>query len=52
MHHRQLESLVEEDEPDVPVDGDVNLVGLDHDGLVVWDFSDNEDDEISNADQW
>ncbi|KAG2743521.1 hypothetical protein P692DRAFT_20878373 [Suillus brevipes Sb2] len=52
VHHRQLESLVEEDEPDVPVDGDVNLVGLDHDGLVVWDFSNNEDDEISNADQW
>ncbi|KAG1838861.1 hypothetical protein DFJ58DRAFT_845903 [Suillus subalutaceus] len=25
--------------------------GLDHDGLVVWDFSNNEDDQISNADQ-
>ncbi|KAG1797415.1 uncharacterized protein HD556DRAFT_1431118 [Suillus plorans] len=49
VHHQQLDSLIEEDEPDISVDGDVNL---DHDGLVVWDFSDNEDDEISNADQW
>lgn len=52
VHHQQLESLVKEGEPDVSVDRDVNLIGLNHDSLVVWDFPNNEDDEISNADQW
>ncbi|KAG1729360.1 hypothetical protein EDD22DRAFT_982663 [Suillus occidentalis] len=47
-HHQQLDSLMEEDEPDVSksVDGDA----LDHDGLVVWSFSDDEDDV--ETDQW
>ncbi|KAG1741220.1 hypothetical protein EDD22DRAFT_959081 [Suillus occidentalis] len=47
-HHQQLDSLMEEDEPDVSksVDGDA----LDHDRLIVWSFSDDEDD--AETDQW
>jgi hypothetical protein len=52
VHHQQLDSLIEEDELDVSVDGDVDLIGLDHNGLVVWDVSNNKSDEISIADQW
>jgi hypothetical protein len=43
---------MEEDEPDVSksVDGDADLVELDHNGLVVWGFSDDKDDV--ETDQW
>ncbi|KAG2125170.1 hypothetical protein DEU56DRAFT_759413 [Suillus clintonianus] len=50
-HLHQLDVLSSNDEPDITLGTDENLVGLDHAGLVVWEFSDCEsDDEI--VDEW
>lgn len=46
-HSQQLDELVQEDEPDV---GDNYLEGLDHAGLVVWEFSEDEDEAV--VDEW
>jgi hypothetical protein len=42
--------LAQEDEPEVAVVGENNLEGLDHAGLVVWEFSDDEDEAA--VDEW
>ncbi|KAG1818443.1 uncharacterized protein BJ212DRAFT_1479456 [Suillus subaureus] len=49
-HSQQLDALAQEDEPDVSVVEEKNLEGLDHAGLVVWEFSDNEDEDV--VDEW
>ncbi|KAG1778332.1 hypothetical protein EV702DRAFT_1179015 [Suillus placidus] len=46
-HSRRLDALIQEDEPDVAKD---NLEGLNHAGLVVWEFSDDEDEAV--VDEW
>ncbi|KAG1853232.1 hypothetical protein C8R48DRAFT_675899 [Suillus tomentosus] len=46
-HSQQLDELVQDDEPDV---GDNYLEGLDHAGLVVWEFSEDEDEAV--VDEW
>ncbi|KAG1800559.1 hypothetical protein EV424DRAFT_1474841 [Suillus variegatus] len=43
-HCRQLDVLSHSDEPDITTGIDESLVGLDHAGLVVWEFSDCESD--------
>ncbi|KAG2134218.1 hypothetical protein BD769DRAFT_1385810 [Suillus cothurnatus] len=50
LHSRQLDMLAQEDEPEVAVVGENNLEGLDHAGLVVWEFSDDEDEAA--VDEW
>jgi hypothetical protein len=47
---RQLESLARDDEPDITLGIDENAVGLDHAGLVVWEFSDGDDSDV--PDEW
>jgi hypothetical protein len=42
-----LDELVQDDEPDV---GDNYLEGPDHAGLVVWEFSEDEDEAV--VDEW
>jgi hypothetical protein len=42
-----LDALIQEDEPSLAED---NLEGLDHAGLVVWEFSDDEDEAL--VDEW
>ncbi|KAG1897951.1 uncharacterized protein F5891DRAFT_1191262 [Suillus fuscotomentosus] len=44
-HCRQLDVLSHSDEPDITTGIDESLVGLDHAGLVVWEFSDCESDD-------
>ncbi|KAG1849249.1 hypothetical protein F4604DRAFT_1935046 [Suillus subluteus] len=46
----QLESLAHDDEPEITVGIDEDTVGLDHAGLVVWDFSDGDDSDV--PDEW
>ncbi|KAG2037171.1 hypothetical protein BDR03DRAFT_1010871 [Suillus americanus] len=48
-HHQLLDNLTQEDEPDVSHEADVNVTGLDNAGLVVWEFSDEEEDTM---DEW
>ncbi|KAG2030550.1 hypothetical protein BDR03DRAFT_1016990 [Suillus americanus] len=50
QHLHQLESLAHEDEPDITLGIDESAVGLDHAGLVVWDFSDGDNSEV--PDKW
>ncbi|KAG2127151.1 uncharacterized protein EDB93DRAFT_1109486, partial [Suillus bovinus] len=48
-HLHQLDSLTDNDEPNITLGIDEDLVGLDHAGLVVWEFSDCEsEDEMVN----
>ncbi|KAG1796277.1 uncharacterized protein HD556DRAFT_1431378 [Suillus plorans] len=50
-HLHQLDILSSNDEPpDVTLGTDENLVGLDHAGLVIWEFLDCESDD--EADKW
>ncbi|KAG2155219.1 uncharacterized protein EDB93DRAFT_1101798 [Suillus bovinus] len=45
----RLDSLTDNDEPNITLGIDEDLVGLDHAGLVVWEFSDCEsEDEMVN----
>jgi hypothetical protein len=50
-HSRQLDMLAQDDEPNElsPVE-DTNLTESSHAGLVVWEFSDDEDGHV--ADEW
>ncbi|KAG1796186.1 hypothetical protein EV424DRAFT_1353195 [Suillus variegatus] len=48
-HLHQLDSLTDSDKPNITLGVDEDLVGLDHAGLVVWEFSDcKSDDETVN----
>jgi len=50
-HSRQLDMLVQDDKPNVlSLVEDTNLTESDHAGLVVWEFSDDEDGHV--ADEW
>ena len=41
--HEQLDNILSSyNEPDITLGTDENLVGLDHAGLVVWEFSDSD----------
>ncbi|KAG2353894.1 hypothetical protein BDR07DRAFT_1382721 [Suillus spraguei] len=52
-HLRQLESLTRDDKPEIMLASiDENVVGLDHAGLVVWEFSDGNDSESDEPDEW
>ncbi|KAG0700184.1 hypothetical protein DFH29DRAFT_1001359 [Suillus ampliporus] len=48
-HLRQLDALIQKDEPDVSLAED-NLERLNHAGLVVWEFSNDEDEAV--VDEW
>ncbi|KAG1836109.1 hypothetical protein F4604DRAFT_1943658 [Suillus subluteus] len=50
QHLHQLESLARDDEPDITLGIDESVVGLDHAGLVVWDFSDGDNSDM--PDEW
>ncbi|KAG2741583.1 hypothetical protein P692DRAFT_201810242 [Suillus brevipes Sb2] len=43
-HHQLLYGLTQEDKPDVSHEADANVTGLDNAGLVVWEFSDEDED--------
>jgi hypothetical protein len=45
-----LNTLANADEPDIPSDASIEQ-GVDHAGLVVWEFSDDEGD-AGAADEW
>jgi hypothetical protein len=47
-----LDNLAREVEPDVAVEGDHDSVGFDGAGLVVWEFSDDDDNGVTADDQW
>ncbi|KAG0699707.1 hypothetical protein DFH29DRAFT_877092 [Suillus ampliporus] len=49
-HLRQLESLAHDDKPDITLSTNENAVGLDHAGLVVWEFSDGNDLDGNDSD--
>ncbi|KAG1816565.1 hypothetical protein EV424DRAFT_1528296 [Suillus variegatus] len=49
-HSRQLDILAGQDEPDVSLIEDTNLDESGHAGLVVWEFSDDEDGHV--VDEW
>ncbi|KAG1764120.1 hypothetical protein EDD22DRAFT_979130 [Suillus occidentalis] len=50
-HSRQLDMLAQDDEPNaLSLIEDTNLTESDHAGLVVWEFSDDEDGHV--ADEW
>ncbi|KAG1810019.1 uncharacterized protein HD556DRAFT_1302417 [Suillus plorans] len=49
-HSRQLDILAEDDEPDVSLLEDTNIDESGHTGLVVWEFSDDEDGHV--VDEW
>ncbi|KAG2090556.1 hypothetical protein BD769DRAFT_1679595 [Suillus cothurnatus] len=50
-HSRQLDMLTQDDKPNVlSLVEDTNLTESDHAGLVVWEFSDDEDGHV--ADEW
>ncbi|KAG1819634.1 uncharacterized protein BJ212DRAFT_1478874 [Suillus subaureus] len=51
-HLHQLESLVHDDESETMSGIDKDIVGLDHDGLVIWEFSDNSDGDVDEMDKW
>lgn len=46
----QLDNLICDDEPDTTGSIDEDIVELDHDGLVVWEFSDFSDVSDGDAD--
>lgn len=49
----QLDNLVHDDESETTASINENIVGLDHDGLVIWEFSDDSDgDEDLPVDEW
>ncbi|KAG1774631.1 hypothetical protein EV702DRAFT_1047582 [Suillus placidus] len=48
-HHQLLDGLTREDEPDVSDEADVNVTGLDNAGLIVWNFSDEEEDVMDEC---
>ncbi|KAG0691847.1 hypothetical protein DFH29DRAFT_1074198 [Suillus ampliporus] len=52
-HLNQLEGLAHDDEPEITLSVDENI-GLDHAGLVVWEFSDgsDSDDASDTPDDW
>ncbi|KAG1844036.1 hypothetical protein DFJ58DRAFT_717670 [Suillus subalutaceus] len=50
QHLHELESLARDDEPDITLGIDESVVGLDHAGLVVWDFSDDDNSDV--PDEW
>ncbi|KAG1718698.1 hypothetical protein EDB19DRAFT_1837675 [Suillus lakei] len=49
-HLHRLESLAQDDEPNVTLGINENAVGLDHAGLVVWEFSDGDDLDDNDSD--
>lgn len=54
-HLHQLDNIARDDEPETTASIDENIVGLDHDGLVIWEFSDDSNDGVSDAgvvDEW
>ncbi|KAG1844804.1 hypothetical protein DFJ58DRAFT_731076 [Suillus subalutaceus] len=50
-HLHQLERLVCDDEPETTSSIDED-VGLDHDGLVIWEFSEDSDGDADAMDEW
>jgi hypothetical protein len=52
-HLHQLDSIAWDDEPETMTSIDENIVGLDHDGLVIWEFSDDSNDNDAGVvDEW
>ncbi|KAG1887222.1 hypothetical protein F4604DRAFT_1675229 [Suillus subluteus] len=51
-HLYQLERLARDDEPETTSSIDEDVVGLDHDGLVIWEFSDDSDGDADAMDEW
>ncbi|KAG1742101.1 hypothetical protein EDB19DRAFT_1827762 [Suillus lakei] len=54
-HLHQLESLARDDKPNITLGINENAVGLDHAGLVVWEFSDGDDlddNDLDVPDKW
>ncbi|KAG2131597.1 uncharacterized protein EDB93DRAFT_1255445 [Suillus bovinus] len=52
-HLHQLDKIAREDEPETTTTIDENIVGLDHDGLVIWEFSDDSNDSDAGVvDEW
>ncbi|KAG1738475.1 hypothetical protein EDB19DRAFT_1982912 [Suillus lakei] len=43
-HLHKLDKIARDDEPETTTSIDENIVGLDHDGLVIWEFSDDSND--------
>ncbi|KAG1722580.1 hypothetical protein EDB19DRAFT_1834964 [Suillus lakei] len=50
-HLHQLENLVHDDEPETTTSIDEDIVGLDHNGLVIWEFSDDLDGDADVVDE-
>jgi hypothetical protein len=51
-HLHQLDNLAHDDEPETTANIDESIVGLDHDGLVIWEFSDESDGNADVVDEW
>jgi hypothetical protein len=51
-HLHQLDNIAQDDEPET-ITIDEDIVGLDHDGLVIWEFSDDSGDgDADVVDEW
>ncbi|KAG1778331.1 hypothetical protein EV702DRAFT_1220104 [Suillus placidus] len=51
-HLHQLDNIAQDDEPET-IRIDEDIVGLDHDGLVIWEFSDDSGDgDADVVDEW
>ncbi|KAG2126257.1 uncharacterized protein EDB93DRAFT_1257645 [Suillus bovinus] len=51
-HLCQLDNLALDDEPETTASIDEDVVGLDHDGLVIWEFSNESDNDTNVVDEW
>jgi len=51
-HLCQLDTLAPDDEPESTSSIDENIVGLDHNSLVVWEFSNDSDGDKDAVEEW